>query len=292
MSAMQTTLTPDEWAAFDRDGFVVLRAAASPADVSALNARLDALMAGEVVHDSLLMQLDPNTSGELATDADYARAGTATVGQTVGFKGASAAYRKIGEAHAGLECDDVFLAYMRSPLFKHVCARTYGAHAAISIYRAMVMAKPAGALGGGTPLAWHQDGGDWWGLDRDPLCFVWLALTPATAANGAVQVVRGSHRLGLLSARGHTLSDADIARVCDAPDADVVTVELQPGEAFLCHNWTVHRSGVNTTDAPRRGFSANFVDSRTRVCDPRLPGAGSIGETGKTFPVLWAGAVA
>lgn len=288
---MATSLTPDQWAAYDRDGFLVIRDAASAADVAALNARVDALMAGDVRHESLLMQLDPNVSGALATDADYNRAGTATVGQTVGFKGPSAAYRKLGEAHAGLECDDVFLGYMRSPLFKHVCARVYGAHAGVSIYRAMVMSKPAGDLGGGTPLAWHQDGGDWWGLDRDPLTFLWLALTPATAANGAVQVVRGSHRLGLLSARGHTLSDADIARVCDAPGADVVTVELQPGEAFLCHNWTVHRSGVNTTPAPRRGFSANFVDARTRVVEPRLPGAGPIGETGKTFPVLWPSAV-
>ncbi len=86
-------------------------------------------------------------------------------------------------------------------IYRHICARVYGAHASIGIYRAMVMQKPPGDLGGGSPLPWHQDGGDWWCLDRDPLCFVWLALSKATASNGAVQVVRGSHRLGLLSAR-------------------------------------------------------------------------------------------
>jgi len=286
-----TSLTPAEWAAFDRDGFVVVRGVAAPADLAALNARVDALMDGSATYgERLLMQLDPSAGGAAA---DYAASGAATAGQTVGFKGASRAYRKIGEAHAGLECDDLFLALMRRPLFRHVCARVYGAHAGIAIYRAMVMAKPENDLGGGTTLPWHQDGGDWWGLDRDPLVFCWLALSPATAANGAVQVVRGSHRRGLLSARGHTLSDADVAAVVGgAPEGDVVTVELAAGDAFFAHNWLVHRSGTNTTAAARRGFSANFVDARTRVCAPRLPGAGPIGTTGEAFPELWPRGVA
>lgn len=289
---MTSTLTDAQWAAFDRDGYVVIDAVASESELAALNARLDDIMDGKVRYESLLMQLDPNSESKVAlSDSDYAASNLAVSGQTAGFKGASRAYRKIGEAHAGLEVDPLFHAFMCKPLFKHVCARVYGGHAGISIYRAMAMCKPAGDLGGGTPLPLHQDGGDWWGLDRDPLCFVWLAMTPATAANGAVQVVRGSHRNGILSARGHTLSDADVARICDAPGAPVVTVELAPGQAVLCHNWLCHRSGVNTTQEPRRGFSANFVDARTRVCDPRLPGAGPIGETGKTFPVLWERAV-
>ena len=275
-----TDLTPSQWADYERDGFVVLRGVLSAGEVGALNARVDALMDGAVTYgDALLMQLDPSAAGGGGREADYAAAGTATAGQTVGFKGPSRAYRKIGEAHAGLEVD---------PLFRAVCARVYGAHAGVSVYRAMVMAKPEGALGGGSALPWHQDGGDWWGLDRDPLVFAWVALTRASAANGAVQVVRGSHRRGLLSARGHTLSDAHVAELVDAaPPGDVVTVELEAGDAFLCHNWTVHRSGVNTTAEPRRGFSANFVDARTRMCAPRLAGAGTIGNTGEAFPVLW-----
>jgi len=63
-------------------------------------------------------------------------------GQTVGWKGASRAYRKIGEAQAGLEVDPVFLAAMTKPLFRAVCDRAYGGHAAIGVYRAMVMTKP------------------------------------------------------------------------------------------------------------------------------------------------------
>lgn len=93
------------------------------------------------------------------------------------------------------------------------------------------MAKPSNDLGGGTPLPWHQDGGDWWALDRDPLVFVWTALTAASKENGAVQVVRGSHKMGLLSRRGHTLSSDDVAAVCEAHPERVVDVELPAGHA-------------------------------------------------------------
>ena len=193
--------------------------------------------------------------------------------------------RRVGEAQAGLEVDPLFLAFMRKPLMRHVCARVYGAHAPIAVYRAMVMAKPASDLGGGTPLPWHQDGGDWWALDRDPLCFLWLALSRATEANGAVQVVRGSHKRGLLSRRGHTLGEGDVAAIVGG--GEVVDVVLQPGQAFLCHNWVVHRSGVNTTAEGRRGFSVNYIDARTRVCSPKPALAGPLGVAGEGFPLVW-----
>jgi len=297
-------LTDSDWERFDRDGFLVVDGLADAPTLAALNARLDALMNGTLQYgEKLLMQLDPSSSASGSGSSGAAAAATAAAaaaaetaaygdaavaGQSVGFKGPSAAYRKIGEAQAGLEVDPLFLAWMRQPALRAACSRVYGAHAAVAVYRAMVMCKPAGAHGGGTTLPWHQDGGDWWALDRDPLLFVWLALSPATRANGAVQVVRGSHRRGLLSRRGHTLDGAALAAVVDgAAPGDIVDVELQPGQAFLCHNWLVHRSGVNTTEEARRGFSVNFIDARTRVLSPKPPLAGPLGEPGAAFPLIW-----
>jgi len=304
------TLTEAQWLQYDRDGYLVLDAAASPEELASLNQRLTQIMMGEVQYgEKLLMQLDPSSltppvpsagaagaAAAAAVDDEvrardlYASLGTETSGQSVGFKGPSLAYRKIGEAQGGLECDPLFLAYMRRPLFRHICARTYGPHAPISVYRAMVMAKPENDLGGGTPLPWHQDGGNWWALDRDPLCFVWLALTPATRENGAVEVVRGSHKRGILSQRGHTLSPDHVAKYVDgAAPEDRVVVELKPGQAFLCHNWTVHRSSINTTPTARRGFSVNFIDGRTRVLNPKPQDAGELGKPGEGFfPVFEA----
>ncbi len=298
MASLPSSLTPAQWEQYFRDGFLRLGRVLTDGELSAAAARLDELMDGTVQYgDKLLMQLDPNAKAAAAAadaggaggaaaveGAAYKAANVEVAGQTPGFKGASKAYRKIGEAEAGLECDPVFAAIMRKPVFRAVCDRVYGQHAAIAVYRAMVMSKPAGDFGGGSPLPWHQDGGDWWALDRDPLCFVWIALSPATKENGAVQVVRGSHTRGLLSKRGHTLSDGDVAAIVDAHPDDVVDVELAPGEAFLCHNFTVHRSGINETPVSRAGFSVNYIDARTRVLDPKPALAGPLGTPGGAFP--------
>ena len=278
------------------DGYLILKNLYPPATIAALNARLDDIMQGTVQYgDNLVMQLDPSTApvqGGAGADAhqaalaSYEALGIST--QSVGFKGPSDNYRKIGEAQAGLEVDPLFAEAQRHPLLKAICGRVYGAHAAIAVYRSMVMAKPAANVGGGSQLIWHQDGGDHWALDRDPLCFVWTALTPATVDNGAVQVVRGSHKLGLLSRRGHTLSVEQVKSVVEgAAPGDVVDVVLEPGDAFLCHNWTVHRSGVNVTPAPRRGFSVNYIDARTRVSNPKPADAGELGVAGTAFPIVW-----
>jgi hypothetical protein len=64
-------------------------------------------------------------------------------------------------------------------------------HASISVFPVMMLNKPAGR---GTYLPWHQDPGGVWKVDRDPLVTKWIALDPATRANGCVQVIPGSHR--------------------------------------------------------------------------------------------------
>jgi len=290
-------ISDNDYLQFVNDGFLPLGKVVTDEELAALNARLDDIMLGKVQYgDKLLMQLDPNNTSNPTSTAPTSAANEYSAykainvevnGQSVGFKGASLGYRKIGEAEAGLECDPLFLNCMQKPLFRSICDRVYGAHAPIGVYRAMVMAKPANDLGGGTPLPWHQDGGDWWALDRDPLCFIWIALSPATKENGAVQVVKGSHKLGLLSKRGHTLSAEHIKQLVDDNPTNVLDMELKPGEAVLCHNFLVHRSGINTTAQARRGFSVNYIDGRTKVLNPKPELAGSLGTPGGSFPIVF-----
>jgi ectoine hydroxylase-related dioxygenase (phytanoyl-CoA dioxygenase family) len=103
---------------------------------------------------------------------------------------------------------------------------------------------------------------------------MWTALDPATIANGCVQIIPGSHRLGLLSERGHTISAEHEEEHCDP--AKVVHLELEPGETVLLHNWTLHRSDINRTPFPRRAFSVCYMDARTTKRG-----------TGRTFPVVF-----
>jgi len=284
-------VTVEQWAEFWENGFVKIGRSLSDAELQAMLQRVDDIMMGEVRYDDhLMMQLDPSVAPQELIDgsnpadttdkktaealiAEYKRGGGKSASQTKGWKGATRNYRKIGEAGCGLECDPVFLEYMRKPVFRKICDRMHGAHASIGVYRAMLFNKPAGSgpdSAGGSTLPWHQDGGDHWGLSHDPLCFVWTALDPATRETGCVQVVRGSHKRGVLSARGHTVSPENVHDLVEKNGGeDVVFVELQPGETFLCHNWTVHMSGQNVGSGDaRRALSVNFVDGRCRPLDP------------------------
>jgi len=100
-----------------------------------------------------------------------------------------------------------------------------------------------------------------WKLDRDPLVTTWIALDPATRLNGCVEVIPGTHRLGLLTTAGSTLRQEDVERYCPA-DA-IEYLEIEAGECLLLHNWLVHSSDVNRTDIPRRALSACYMDGRT-----------------------------
>jgi len=134
----------------------------------------------------------------------------------------------------------------------------------------MFMNKPANQ---GTILPWHQDVGKGWGIDTTPVTTVWTALDEATVESGCMQIAPGSHKLGILN-EGHYASEEDQARHC-TPDK-VVDLEVAAGEAVLINNLLLHRSGVNTTDNPRKAFSVAYMDAATRDI-----------KTGDLFPIIF-----
>ncbi len=243
---MQRIITQEQWSDYHRDGYLKIGAQCGSGELAELRQRIDEIMLGRAPLDynRLTMQLDSNTDRY-----DQVKGGG------IGHQGASLGYRKI----QGLEYDALFLAYMKKPVFREICAYVYGAHASIACFRAMFMNKPAQQ---GSDLPWHQDGGSSWHVDRDPLVTVWTALDPATAGNGCVQVVPGSHQLGILSEQGHTITDEQERVFC--PEDRIVDLTMEPGEVVILHNWLLHRSGVNRMDIPRRAFSACYIDARTR----------------------------
>jgi hypothetical protein len=238
------TITPQQWQAYETDGFVKLGKIISDSDLDAMRTRIDDIMLGKapVDYSRMLMQLDSETG-------KYEDAGP----QSRGHKGARLDYRKIQE----LEFDPIYLAFMQRPIFREICDHHYGVDSPITAFRAMFMNKPARR---GTLLPWHQD--RWTSLDRDPLVTIWTALDPATVANGCVQLIPGSHKAlinpdhpsGFLEAR-------HVREYCE--NKPFTYLELEPGEVALLHNWTLHRSDVNRTDISRRAFSVCYMDART-----------------------------
>lgn len=236
-------LTESDWQDFSRDGFMHLGQLLAEEETAALKERADDLAMGVVKNPDVQMQLDTGGAYEALPSAVPI------------FAAGTLLYRKL----QGLENDSLFIHLIRHPVCLEVCARMYGSHAPTSIFRAMIMNKPAGQ---GTVLPWHQDGGNVWALDRDPLVTIWVALDDATVENGCMDCIPGSHRLGLLSLFGSTVQEENVKKHC--PPERAVPLEVKAGHGILLHNWLIHRSGVNPSPIPRRAFTMCCMDGRTR----------------------------
>lgn len=250
-------LTDQQWMQYTRDGYLRLGKLLDDAALAALQERIDAIMLGEadIDYDHMMMQLDSET-GEYGDFGEM----------TKGHKGATLNYRKIEQ----LESDPLFLEYIQHPLFREVCARTYGAHIPVSVFRSMFMNKPAGK---GTKLPWHQD--RWTALDRDPLITIYTALDPATPANGCVRVIPGTHKYGIINTEHASgfLSDEMADEWCT--DDKAIDMTLEPGEVMLLHNWLMHGSDKNHSDQSRRALSVCYMDART------------VDQQNRAFPVVF-----
>ena len=126
---------------------------------------------------------------------------------------------------------------------------------------------------GPVDVPWHQDGA-YFGLQPLVLVSAWIAITEATADNGCLLVVRGSHTTTF--DHQHHAERTTFGRSVpqDAIDpAAVRTLELRPGEFVLFNENTLHASGPNRTSTPRIGLTPRVSVPFVRVTgNPR--GAG------------------
>ena len=120
---------------------------------------------------------------------------------------------------------------------------------------------------------WHQDYGYWYeeGCLAPDLLTCMVAIDPSTKANGCVQLVRGSHRLGRLDhARVGEASGVEPERLAQILKShETVHAELAPGDAAFFHSNTLHASGPNPSANPRT--IVHFSYNRTNN-SPYKPG--------------------
>lgn len=232
--------------AYAGQGYARLGRVLSDEAMIALRARADDLMLGRIVYPGLFFQ----------RDTESGRYDDLTFGK--GWEGPSLNYRKMEK----LEKDPLFLAWIQNPLFERLARAVYGG--GVSIYRAVLFNK---AARGGTVLPWHQDGGRFWGVDRDPVLQIWTALDDVPVEAGCVEMLPGSHRDGLATPLGG-LVPAKLAAERGA-EARAVPEPARAGEAMLIHNHLWHRSGVNGTAAPRRAFTVCYMSAETRCVRTR-----------------------
>ena len=233
-------------AAFRDDGVARLGKVAAPEVLATLRARVDQMMLGELSYPGLFFQKDTD-SGQYG-DLTYGR----------GWEGPSLNYRKIEK----LELDPHFLAWIENPLFERIARALIPG--GVVLYRAVIFNK---AATGGTELPFHQDGGQFWGVDRDPFLQIWTALDDCPRESGCVEVVPGTHRWGLATAPGGKVPEP-IVEKADV-ERRVVAYPAEAGEVLLIHNHVWHRSGRNQTGKARRALTVCFMTADTRCLRKR-----------------------
>lgn len=82
---------------------------------------------------------------------------------------------------------------------------------------------------------------------------VWVPLTDIDVSLGALEIVPGSHRFGLLEAKEVVNA---FGRAEGVDDRDFVPVEVRQGDALFLSAFLVHRSGTNVTRSIR--WSCHF----------------------------------
>lgn len=239
----------DALAHYREHGWARLGKLADEETLERLRARVDAIMLGEITYEGMFFQHD-SESGRYE-DLAYGD----------GWVGPSLRYRKLEK----LEKDPLFWAWMTEPVFEELARRVYASAfedegPGVSIYRAFLMNKHAG---GGSNLPWHQDGGDFWGLDRDPVLQIWTALDDAGLDGGCVEVVDRSHMAGLVTRLGGVVPDNHLEAAKDL-EARLVRLPVSAGEVLLIHNHVWHRSGRTSTGKARRALSVCYMDGATR----------------------------
>lgn len=102
---------------------------------------------------------------------------------------------------------------------------------------------------------WHQDYGYWYynGCLYPLLASCLIAVSRSTRENGCLQVLRGSQQLGRIDhVRTGDQTGADMERVEAAVrQLELVYVEAEPGDALLFDGNLLHRSDQNRADYPR-----------------------------------------
>lgn len=123
----------------------------------------------------------------------------------------------------------------------------------------------------GPPALWHQDGHPWQEMGVPVAVTLWVALDEMDAANGALEVIRGSHTTpprplqpapARAGAPGGSFADGGMFGGGTDPGpvdpADVQVLRMAAGGGSAHHPWLFHGSGPNRSGRDRRAVAIRY----------------------------------
>ncbi len=217
-------LSSDQTAAFERDGFVILRGVFS-AEESAAHARAIDALAGS--------PLEPGAQMVYFEDS-------------LTVRGA----RVLSRIEKFVECDGDLARLVFDD-------RIVGPASALLGDRAMLFKEKVNfKMPGGSGFTPHQDIQPGWDRYAPYFLSVLVAVDPNTIENGCLELAAGHHRRGLIGRKWTPLEGDELAGV------EFVRYPMAPGDVAFFDCFVPHQSQPNLTDRPRRNLYLTFNRAR------------------------------
>ncbi len=215
---------------FERDGYLAVDNVLTDEEVQVLRSSADRLQA-------------------------YAAGLTASTDRFVlkafGDDGGGRLLQQVAEPH---ELGTEWMSLARDQRILDVVAALLGPN--IMLYYSMFMMKPPRQ---GFAAPWHQDFA-FFVHNRAGLLACQVYIDDSTLENGCVNVVPGSHKLGLINHfKGDTFANHVQGDVSEY-DARTVPVPMRAGGMVIWHALTLHSSAPNRSEKPRRGIVFEYKD--------------------------------
>ena len=265
----------DEYTAFRRDGFLVVRGLVPREDVEELDRHTRDLMAGRLPEQQTMDEADPRREGRTVhggTETSFRHLFRPPEGLSDAEK--AALFLRIHMLHRHLPLHERFLLH---PRVLDVLEVIVGPD--VLALQTMLFLKPPGKVGQG----WHQDS-YYIPTHPDTLCGAWLAVDDADEYNGALWMAKGTNHgpvyppcpgtdygFGdrLVQGVTHTVgasNPVDEENTLSEVTArhDQVLVGVKKGDVVFFNGHVIHRSKDNvTTDRFRRAFVGHYCNARS-----------------------------
>lgn len=228
----------DEKAAFDANGWTVVRGLCAPQEAAAYG---DAIREATVAHNT--------ESRPLAERDTYGKAFLQTMNLW--------------------RVDSRVARFTLACRFASMAAGLLGVEK-VRLYHDQSLFKEPG--GGHTP--WHQDG-SFWPLDQSRTITMWMPLVDASAEMGTMSFADGSHRRGLIEKTPGISDRTEVffQKFIEGEGLHVGTAgAMRAGDATFHSGLTLHGAPGNPTDRVRAVMTVIYLADGMTVTEPKNPG--------------------
>jgi len=257
----------DEYIAFRRNGFLVVRGLVAPEEVEELRSHTYDLMQGKLPEQTSRMQeVDPDSYNGVTVQGLEAPPDHLTPDEKAQY------FLRIHMLHRQLELHERYLLH---PRVLDVLEVLVGPD--LLALQSMLFLKPGGKPGQG----WHQDS-YYIPTHPDTLCGAWIAIDDADEINGAMWMAKGSNAEPVyppVDGYGFGTTEIEsipfVANVSDPDDAkndlsriadkyDQLLVSAKAGDVVFFGGHILHRSKQNfSVDRTRRSFVGHYCNARS-----------------------------